>query len=100
MPVAAETSKPAKTDKPKLNWYPLWAPRFWHGMGFRDYVGMLARNVLREDRLYDREVHPNDTVFIHMTCDSWLPAWCRYGTVGSSGATSETPIDALVAKGM
>ncbi|MCB9967385.1 MAG: cytochrome P450 [Geminicoccaceae bacterium] len=29
-------------------------------------VGMLARNALREDRLYDREVRPNDTVFVNI----------------------------------
>lgn len=29
-------------------------------------VGMLARNALRQDRLYDREVRPNDTVFVNI----------------------------------
>ncbi len=29
-------------------------------------VGMLARNTLRPDRLYDREVRPNDTVFVNI----------------------------------
>jgi len=29
-------------------------------------VGLLARNVLRDDRLYDREVRPNDTVFVNI----------------------------------
>ena len=28
-------------------------------------VGLLARNALAEDRLYDREVRPNDTVFLN-----------------------------------
>jgi cytochrome P450 len=29
-------------------------------------VGMLARNVLEPDRLYDREIRPNDTVFLNI----------------------------------
>ena len=29
-------------------------------------VGLLARNVLRDDRLYDREVRPGDTVFVNI----------------------------------
>ena len=29
-------------------------------------VGLLARNVLQDDRLYDRDVRPNDTVFVNI----------------------------------
>jgi cytochrome P450 len=29
-------------------------------------VGLLARNVLRPDRLYDREIRPSDTVFVNI----------------------------------
>ncbi len=29
-------------------------------------VGLLARNVLSDDRLYDREIRPNDTVFLNI----------------------------------
>ena len=30
-----------------MNDYPLWAPRFWHGMLFTDWLRLLARNRLR-----------------------------------------------------
>ena len=40
-------SKPS-INKPKdANWYPPWAPRFWHGMRIGDYFGLLNENKFR-----------------------------------------------------
>lgn len=33
-----ETLQPAGRRKPKLNYYPFWAPRFWHGMRLTDWL--------------------------------------------------------------
>ena len=41
------TVKPAAENKAKLNQYPPWAPRFWHGMVLGDWIGLLIRNRLR-----------------------------------------------------
>jgi len=38
-----------RRQKEWLDAYPLWAPRFWHGMRLGDYLGMLARNRFRID---------------------------------------------------
>lgn len=43
-------SKPLTNSKPKPNWYPPWAPRFWNGMRMGDYY-----RLLRENRF---QVHP------------------------------------------
>ena len=29
------------TEKPKLNYYPFWAPRFWHGMLLRSWLRLV-----------------------------------------------------------
>jgi hypothetical protein len=35
-------------NKPKdANWYPPWAPRFWHGMRISDYIRLLSENGFR-----------------------------------------------------
>jgi hypothetical protein len=30
--------------KPKPNWYPPWAPRFWNGMRLGDYLRLMKEN--------------------------------------------------------
>ncbi len=41
-PDPVTTLAPAVSSKPHP--YPFWAPRFWHGMGFGAWFGLLARN--------------------------------------------------------
>ena len=38
-----------RRQKEWLEAYPLWAPRFWHGMRLGDYLRMLARNKFHID---------------------------------------------------
>ena len=40
--MSKRSSKPANTNP-----YPLWAPRFWHGMLFTDWIRLLAKNRFR-----------------------------------------------------
>ena len=47
MSVTAEKAKPTKPKKPKLNSYPFWSPRFWHGMRLGHWVRLLTRNRFR-----------------------------------------------------
>lgn len=47
MTATADKPKPAKKKNPKLNSYPFWSPRFWHGMRVGDWLGLLARNGFR-----------------------------------------------------
>ncbi len=48
MSVAVENKRPMpKTEKQKLNAYPFYSPRFWHGMRFSDFVSLVARNKFR-----------------------------------------------------
>jgi hypothetical protein len=49
MSATVEPSTPAKPKhKPaKTNAYPFWSPRLWHGMRFRDWWRLLARNHFR-----------------------------------------------------
>ena len=35
---------PKQSKQPKANWYPFWAPRFWHGMRVLDYLSLLKKN--------------------------------------------------------
>ncbi len=42
---APVSQRPAKPQK--LHPYPLWSPRFWHGMRFGDWIGLLAENRFR-----------------------------------------------------
>ena len=42
------TAKPA-TDPGKLNPYPLWSPRFWHGMQLGDWLKLASRHGWRID---------------------------------------------------
>ena len=37
----------AERREAKYNRYPAWAPRFWHGMRFGDWLGLLIRNRFR-----------------------------------------------------
>ena len=37
----------AERREAKYNRYPVWAPRFWHGMRFGDWFGLLIRNRFR-----------------------------------------------------
>jgi hypothetical protein len=41
------TARPAAEEKRKLNMYPPWAPRFWHGMVLSDWLRLLIRNRFR-----------------------------------------------------
>ncbi|MBP89663.1 MAG: sulfotransferase family protein [Planctomycetaceae bacterium] len=47
MSVAANTTQETKPEKPKLNRYPMWAPRFWHGMRLGDWARLAWRNKTR-----------------------------------------------------
>ena len=38
------TTPPATSTVSKPHAYPIWAPRFWHGMGFSTWLRLLARN--------------------------------------------------------
>ena len=41
-------SKPnSRAEKPKFHSYPLWSPRFWHGMRLGDWLSLLTRNRFR-----------------------------------------------------
>ena len=39
--------KPAAGKDAKFHTYPFWSPRFWHGMRFGTWLGLLARNRFR-----------------------------------------------------
>ena len=46
--VTAAPSKQATSTKPaKTNSYPIWAPRFWHGMRMTDWARLLYKNQFR-----------------------------------------------------
>lgn len=47
MPATIEKAAPAKTERPLLNDYPIWSPRFWHGMRFGDYLKLIGGNRLK-----------------------------------------------------
>ena len=47
MSVARQQDKPIRASSPTLHRYPLWAPRFWHGMRTRDWLRLLAENRFR-----------------------------------------------------
>ena len=47
MSAAAATKEQAKPKKPKLNSYPPWAPRFWHGMLFGDWARLAWQKKFR-----------------------------------------------------
>jgi hypothetical protein len=42
-----ENSKAVGSRDPSTHAYPVWSPRFWHGMLFGDWIKMLARNRFR-----------------------------------------------------
>lgn len=44
-----ESTRPAKPKKKRtlVNAYPFWSPRLWHGMRFRDWLRLLAKNRFR-----------------------------------------------------
>ena len=44
MSVSTVPTKPGKAKADKLNSYPFWSPRFWHGMRFRGYLDLMWRN--------------------------------------------------------
>ena len=42
-----QTPKTERPKKPKFHRYPLYSPRFWHGMLLTDWLGLAARNRFR-----------------------------------------------------
>jgi hypothetical protein len=44
--IAPSAAKPRGTEN-KFHSYPFWCPRFWHGMRFRTWIGLLRRNRYR-----------------------------------------------------
>jgi hypothetical protein len=63
--------KEIKKTKPKPNWYPPWAPRFWNGMRVSDYF-----QLLRENRF---KIHPlkYGMCFMVSGCSLMNSALCR-----------------------
>lgn len=47
MPATTDIPAAAKPKKPKLNRYPLWAPRFWHAMLFGDWMRLAWQKKFR-----------------------------------------------------